>query len=127
MRIPFIVWGMGGEWPELVGPADVRGLLRRNLFIERGEAPPRARFVPTPERSMLQYAPSLTEPARIGLRTVDGVSVYDFMSGDYRPARPEAQPVPSGAPNANDPSTFQELVWRWEKAQADRDRLGHLR
>jgi len=26
-RVPFILWGVGGDWPEPIGPTDLRALL----------------------------------------------------------------------------------------------------
>lgn len=77
-RVPFILWGIGGTWPEPLGAADVRGLLARHLFVARGEDFPRARFVPDPERRIFHYLGSPAEPVRIAVRGVDGVVVHDF-------------------------------------------------
>jgi len=125
-RVPFIVWGIGGEWPEPLAPSDVRWLLLRNLFVERDARPPRARFERVPGRSILQYAPNLAEPARIGLRTAGGVAAYDFLSGDYGVRRSTSPGAPDDTPEA-DQSAFESLIWGWEEAQAERQRLGRLR
>lgn len=78
-RVPFILWGIGGEWPEPLGAASVRGLLMRHLFTPRGDELPRARFVPDPEARVYHYLGSRQEPVRIALRRLDGVAVHDFL------------------------------------------------
>jgi hypothetical protein len=123
-RIPFIVWGIGGEWPEPVAPTDVRGLLRRNLSVERDR--PRPRFVASRTRTVLQYAPSIGSPRLIGLRGVSGRLTYDFERGRLQRQRAEGDALPAvsagasslEADSAGASSPEAELIWRWEAARA---------
>ena len=78
-RVPFIVWGIGGAWPEPVSLADVRALVRENLATE-ADAP--ARFVPDPNRWIFQYASSLDQPRRIRLRGADRSVGYAFAADE---------------------------------------------
>jgi len=120
-RVPFIVWGIGGEWTVPLAVTDVRGLLRRNLPLERGDGPPIPRFVPDPSRRILQYAPSLERPEVIALRGLDRVVSYDFTSGrmaDEQDPAAALRPAVSAGP---DPE-LDELIWRWEAARLAADR-----
>ena len=111
-RVPFILWGVGGDWPEPLGPADVRQLLLRNLDGREGGDPPRARFVPDPERRVLQYVPSLSNPSRIALQGLDDRLEYRFGDRLARVARDGSRvSLPSSGP------AFERLVWRWETLQ----------
>jgi len=116
-RIPLIVWGFGGEWPEPIAPSDVRGLLRRNLTVEREHPTPR--FVASPERRLLQYAPSLDEPRLIGLRGLSGRLVYDLERDESRVERApgDALPAVSAAPD----SLRDEVIRRWEAVRSRPD------
>ncbi|MED5263101.1 MAG: sulfatase-like hydrolase/transferase [Myxococcota bacterium] len=78
-RVPLILWGLGGEWPEPVSLADVRSLVRENLS-QTGESP--ARFVPDPDRWIFQYAYSLDGPRRIQLRGLDRSVAYTFAENE---------------------------------------------
>lgn len=115
-RIPMVVWGLGGEWPVPLGPTDVRGLLRRNLTIERGDGPPLARFVPDSERRILQYAPSLARPTMIALRGLDGVDIYDFVEGTAHHEASEA--AAASAAEGAAPPVADELIWWWEAVRS---------
>ena len=115
-QVPFIVWGIGGDWPEPLGLADVRGLLRRNLPRGgRGEVP-RARFVPDPERWIFQYVPRLDRPRRIALRALDRSVQYVFESGRASLEGPReslrAHDAPGPSPNGEDLPTW--LIHNWE-------------
>ena len=111
-RIPFIVWGFGGQWTVPLGPSDVRGLLRRNLAVERGAGRPRPRFQADPARRILQYAPSLARPTVIALRGLDGVHVYDFLAGEISRPETDAAGTPPEAEGVS--LSADELIWRWE-------------
>jgi hypothetical protein len=114
-RVPFIVWGMGGEWPEPIAASDVRWLLRRNLGTARGTGTPRAHFRPDPDRRILQYASALAEPRYIGLRGVNDAITYDFARDLIE--RTGEGGVHTGPGSAAQQRLFQQLVWRWEAAQ----------
>ncbi len=75
-RTPFVVAGIGGQWPEPLGLADVRGLLLANLHEARPGARPR--FVPDSGRQLFQFRGRFERPRLIGLRSLDGLAVYDF-------------------------------------------------
>ena len=111
-RVPLILWGIGGEWPEPISPVDIRGLLRRNLGVERGGGPPRARFVPDPTRKILQFAPRLQRPDVIALRRLDDTWAYDFAKRRFERIAADGSRTPLD-PDEH-PAMFRELVWSWE-------------
>jgi hypothetical protein len=112
-RVPLVLWGIGGVWPEPLAPSDLRGLLDRNLFLARGEGLPRARLEPDPARRVFQYLGPLERPERLGLRGVDGLVVVDLRRGSaWRLDADESQP-PGPAPEAE----VQALIWSWETLQ----------
>jgi hypothetical protein len=77
-RVPLIVRGLGGVWPEPLGLADLRGLLREHLPSAQPDARPH--FVPAADRTVLQFVPQLERPRRIALRSLQGSAEYDFAS-----------------------------------------------
>jgi hypothetical protein len=83
-RVPFIVWGIGGDWPEPLGIADVRGILRRNLGVGASGRDARARFIPDPERSIFLYMSKIDTPRLIGRRTLAGAVLYDLRDDAIR-------------------------------------------
>ena len=111
-RVPLILWGIGGDWPEPLGPTDIRGLLWRNLMLERGAEPPRARFAPVADRSVLQFAPGLGRPSVIALRRADGAFLYDFAANRFE--RIDADGARTTLDPARHDEVFRELVWSWE-------------
>jgi len=111
-RVPLIVWGIGGEWPEPIAPTDIRELLRRNLGVERGGSPPRARFVPDPTRRILQLAPRVQRPSVIALRRFDDTWSYDFVNDRFERIDADGSRTPLD-PDEH-PAMFRELVWSWE-------------
>jgi hypothetical protein len=113
-RVPFLVWGIGGEWPEPIAVSDVRGLLERHLFAT-DEARP-ARFVPDPSRRMLQYLGPLRRPERIAARDLDGSTVYDFRKGRAWRADPDGRVLAGRAPEA---AALLELIHGWEAVQRE--------
>ncbi len=123
-RIPLIVWGIGGEWPEPLGPADIRGLLRANLELERDQAPPRPRFHPDPERALLQFAPSLRSPRVMALRTLDTLLEYDVQedSLSFETTAAAGSEVRS-ADNEAGADALEQLIWNWEALALEHDRL----
>ena len=76
-RVPLVVSGLAGEWPEPIGLSDVRAALQRSLGIPRGEAPPRLRFQPDAGRSVLQYMAIPEQPRLLALRGLDTELRYD--------------------------------------------------
>lgn len=117
-RVPLILWGIGGEWPEPIAPSDIRGLLRRNLPVGRGATPPRPHFVPDPERRVLQFVPGVEEPTVIALRGHRYSWTYDFVEDRFE------RIDPSGARTvidpAEEPEIFVELVSSWESLKLAR-------
>jgi hypothetical protein len=92
-RVPFIVAGLGGRWPEPLGVADVRGLLLRNL---REPGPPR--LEPEGGRRLFQYLSRIDVPRQIALRGADTLARHDFRSGAF----------------AGEPDEREPLIWTWE-------------
>jgi hypothetical protein len=107
-RVPFVVWGMGGTWPEPLGLGDVRALLRRNLLRVGGSE--RAAFVPDPGRRIFQFVPRLERPRKLGLRAYDGAVEYVVAS---RRLRTEG----STPPWAEGEGVSDEIVRTWEAYQ----------
>ncbi len=103
-RVPLIVVGIGGTWPEPIGMADLRGLVLAHLFA----APGRARFVEEPTRRLFQYAGPLARPYVIALRGVRGATAWDFARSQS--IDPDAPHAPTAAP--------PQLFWTWEHWQA---------
>ena len=101
-RVPLVVSGVGGEWPEPIGLSDVRAALQRSLALPRGAEPPRPRFVPKAGRRILQYMAVPEHPRLLCLRGLDTELRYDT----------------SDPANDADPS-FRELIWWWESVQRD--------
>jgi hypothetical protein len=114
-RVPFILWGVGGDWPEPLGLADVRGLLRRTLSVERGDGVPRARFVPKPRRSILQYVGSVSGGHVLGLRRLQQTVIYDVRSRRLALIGPGDTPL--RASRAAKGAEFRALIWNWEALQ----------
>jgi hypothetical protein len=111
-RVPFILWGIGGDWPEPLGLADVRGLLLRHL--PRGEGPvPRASFVPDPSRRLFHFMARIDEPRILGLRGMDGTVQYDFEND--RIELRDAEEKPFEAPPEVVEAAFESLIWNWEE------------
>jgi phosphoglycerol transferase MdoB-like AlkP superfamily enzyme len=111
-RVPFILRGIGGEWPEPLGHADVRGLLRRNLPLEVAGVPPRARFVPDPERSILQFVPYIDEPRWVGLRSLKRLAAFNLRFERLILIDENDDPLP--IPEGEADSLQDEIIWNWE-------------
>ena len=116
-RTPFILWGVGGDWPEPLGVTDIRGLLQRNLFLARGRETPRARFVPDPNRRLFLFVANIQRPHIIGLQTLAGLTSFHFgrvalesydRSGSLR-----------ALDAAQESAAFEELIHTWEAIQAE--------
>jgi hypothetical protein len=99
-RVPLVVAGLGGEWPEPIGLSDVRAALQHSLSAARGSGPSRERFVPNAGRRILQYMAVPERPRLLCLRGVDTELRYD-TTDPADDANPE----------------FRQLVWWWEALQ----------
>jgi hypothetical protein len=108
-RVPFILWGLGGEWPEPIGLADVRGLLARHLSAREGEASAPARFVPDPGRFLFEYGPRIDTPRILGLRSLQRTLLFDLENARLDLLGPDEKPLDL-APG----SMFESLIWNWE-------------
>ena len=114
-RVPLIVWGLDGEWPQPIGLSEIRGRLGAALL--RGEVasgPGSLRFRTDPERRLFQYLPDLRTPSRIALRGVDGSFHYDFERARFEARGPDDQPL-ALAPERK-AELAAELIARWEAA-----------
>jgi hypothetical protein len=113
-RVPFIVWGLGGDWREPIAASDVRQLLLGHLDLAGPPDSARPHFVSDPEHRLLQYAPSLEQPRYIALRGSEDLLLYDFADARFAGSRGESAPV---ALAPDDSSRGNELIWRWESLQ----------
>jgi hypothetical protein len=109
-RVPFILWGIGGTWPEPLGASDVRGLLRRHLFAARTQELPRARFEPVADRRLFHYLGSPERPVQIAVRGIDRVVVHDFKQ--RQSWQLDASENRIAAPPA--PEDLHEAIYTWE-------------
>lgn len=102
-RVPLIVVGIGGRWPEPLGLSDLRGLLLTHLFAESG----RPRFEVDPSKAVFQYAGSLERPAMVGLRSAVGSAAWQFSAArGLNPDQPASPPPPDLA--------VDRVIWTWE-------------
>jgi hypothetical protein len=108
-RVPLIVWGLGGEWPEPLGLADVRALLLRHLAADE---PPPARFVPDPERLVFGFAPRIERPRLLGLRSLERMVLYDFDEARVEILDGDERPLP--LPPEQQRASFEQLIHHWE-------------
>ena len=115
-RVPFILWGVGGEWPEPLGMADVRGLLQQHLFRASADGADVARFVPDPSRRVLHYMARIERPRMIGLRSTEGLTIYDLGRDSLALFDPDDRP--RELPDATRTAAFEELVHTWEASRA---------
>ena len=125
-RTPLVLWGIGGDWPEPLGVADVRGLLQRYLFAPRGPQKPRARFHPDPERRLFHFMAHVGSPHIIGLRSLEGLTSFNFdrevtelFDASGSPRSPTAK---------QEKTAFEELIRTWEVIRAEHkgERPEHL-
>jgi hypothetical protein len=114
-RVPLIVAGMGGEWPEPVGMADLRGLVLRGLFSGERSA---ARFVSDPQRRLFQFTGPLERPNEIALRSSSGLTVVDLPAGQARRQEGDA----AATPLSDDDERVRDVVWTWEAFAAGEER-----
>ncbi len=75
-RVPLIVRGLGGEWVEPLGLADLRALIV-DYMRESG----RVHFVRDPARQLFQYLGALDRPTAIGLRDLSGATLFELAAG----------------------------------------------
>ena len=111
--MPFILWGFSGDWPEPIGPTDVRGLVSRHLGAPSANP---ARFVPDASRRLFQYAPDAIRPNVIGLQ-----GAYDRL--EYRLPRARfarVTPDETRGPAPEDEQLRNALIRDWEAVQAQR-------
>ena len=106
-RVPLVVVGLGGTWPEPFGLSDMRAALQRSLALRPGDEPPVARFEPVPGRQLLQYMAFIERPRLLCLRGLNTELRYDADD----PAPPD------------DPA-FRTLIWWWESVQLESARHG---
>ena len=110
-RVPLVVVGLDGEWPEPVGMADLRGLILRGLFAGDGSG---ARFAPDPKRRLFQFTGPLERPNEIALRSTDDLTIVDLRAQRVR--RPGAGAA--ATPLADDDEGARDVVWTWEALAA---------
>lgn len=127
-RVPLVVWGIEGQWPEPLGAADLRGLLLRDLGRGASGGAARLRFVPDPDRAVVQYLPSLARPRLFAVRRLSEVSVFQFVE-----RRLEVLDAMTGEPavrmsnaNGGEKAALREVILNWEalrleQAEADGD------
>lgn len=113
-RVPLIVLGIGGVWPEPIGMADVRGLLLRELFAKERRP---ARFARDPERRLFQFTGALERPKEIALRSAAALTVVDLPG---RRARTDDGAV--AVPLPEDDERARDVVWTWEALTAGEER-----
>jgi hypothetical protein len=101
-RVPLILWGPAGEWPEPLALPEVRGLLSASL----GSAPEAAQpgFVADADRRLFHYVPNIDRPRFIGQRGLGFEEFYDMKRQQLR-----GRGEPPAAPELLAP-----LVHRWE-------------
>jgi len=101
-RVPFLLVGLGGTWPEPLGLSDVRAGLQRSLALSGPEAERPAHFAAVPGRHILQYMAVIEQPRLLCLRGYDTELRYDTTQ--------RSQP--------DDPE-FRSLIWWWEGLQLE--------
>lgn len=116
-RVPFVVQGLGGDWPEPLGLCDVRGLLRRNLLTARATDPPRPHLAPDPDRRIFQYTASILQPRDLALRSLDEVALYEVKHDRFQILDAREQPRSVAEPVAA--AEFVHLIRTWEALQLE--------
>ncbi len=107
-RVPLLVWGLSGEWPDPLLLTELRRLLGQSLQKPSGDAP--LRFVEKPGRELFQFVPDLDRPRFIGLRGDDFTAFYDTARRDLVVQR-RSTTAPSDA------QIFERLIHRFEAEQ----------
>jgi hypothetical protein len=113
-RVPLILWGIGGEWPQPLGLSELRWLLRANLAGDGAEP---ARFVDRPGQHVLQWAAHVKRPRVIAMRGASDLSHFDQRRGVFEVRDPRGAarylPAPESA------AARLRLIWSWEAVQRD--------
>ena len=116
-KVPLILSGIGGSWPEPIGMAELRDQLRRHLFRLDPRGTPRARFVPDPEREIFQFLPRIDKPRVLALRGLDRAVFYDLGTSELSQLARTARPTP------NSREAFRRLIHEWEAVRLDTEKL----
>ena len=111
-RVPLIVWGIGGEWPEPFGLSELRGQIQRNL-PERGAGEvPRPRVVQPAGRELFQFGAELVRPRLLAMRRVDSALHYDLLRGELLYEGSDRRLTPEVPEDER--ARFATLIWTWE-------------
>lgn len=121
-RVPFVLWGFGGDWPQPLGLDEVRALVQRNLPLRTGSAPPRPRLVSPPGRSVVQYLPDLERPRVLGLRRLGVAVAYDLVHDRTAYRGADGKRLREPPPQA--PELFREMIRAWEVSLHAREGRG---
>ncbi|MEE2674704.1 MAG: sulfatase-like hydrolase/transferase [Myxococcota bacterium] len=124
-RAPFVLFGIGGDWPQPLGMADVRGLLLRSLFVPPGDALPKARFVADPLRRVFHFVAQIHHPHIIALRTLEGLTSFSLNRSSLESF--DANGSPRSLDERAEMRAFQDLIWTWEATRAAIDESGDAR
>jgi arylsulfatase A-like enzyme len=101
-RVPLVLVGLDGVWPEPFGLADMRAALQHSLAETPGPGRAPARFEPVPDRHILQYMAVVERPRLLCLRGLDTELRYDVN-----------ERTPPSGPD------FRALIWWWESLQLE--------
>jgi hypothetical protein len=104
-RVPLIVVGLGGQWPEPLAVSDLRGLILANLFEGAG----RALFRLDARRSVFHYIGPPQQPRLVALRDANGASLWHFQ--DVRDS--------TVSENAVSEELVRRVIWTWESLQRE--------
>ncbi len=123
-RVPLILSGIGGDWPEPIGMSDIRDQLRRHLFREEDSSgggdsgdervrnATHARFTPQPERVVFQFLPRIDRPRVLGLRALEGGVFVDLISGRFSDRSGSWRAL--SRLNGDDRAAFELVIRSWE-------------
>lgn len=120
-RVPLIVRGIGGDWPELIASSDLRGLISRDLPTAAPGARPH--LVPDPQRWIFQYSGVINRPTQIGLRDLGTLFALDPISGRRWAQDAADRPLDPDPPGMSERELAVIHTWealRWEQAQQAR-------
>lgn len=104
-RVPLIVRGIAGDWPEPIGMSELRGRVLAGLA--GGDARPR--FAPDPARRLFQFTGPLDRPNEIGLRSSAGLTAVDVPAREAR-----TEDAAGMHPLPIDGTAARDVVWTWE-------------
>lgn len=111
-RVPLIVWGLGGDWPEPLGATDVRGLLQRNLRTGGDAGATQARFVPDPARQVPQHSTRFERTRAFALQGLETTVRYDFRDEHFEARGAADEPIALAEPAQRE--MFTSLIRQWE-------------